>query len=229
MTKTAVQNIAPRIALVTGASRGIGAATSVALAASGYHLILAGRDEKRLTDVETRVHDGGGSATIAPFDLADNDAIDRLAAAIGGRWGKLDCLVLNAGILGTLAPLGHIETREWNNVIATNLTANWRLIRAFDPWLRQSAAADVVAITSTVGSSPRAYWGTYAVSKAALESLVSIYGLEVAAITAIRTHIINPGATRTAMRERAFPGEDPATVKPPQDVAAMILAALARD
>ena len=217
-----------KIALVTGASRGIGAATAIALSAAGYHLVLTGRDEKRLTAIDDRIHGQGGTATIAPFDLADSDAIDRLGAAVGARWGKLDALVLNAGILGTLTPIAHIEPKEWNGVIATNLTANWRLIRAFDPWLRQSTAADVVAITSSVGSAPRAYWGSYAVSKAGLESLVTIYGFEVEAITAIRTHIINPGATRTAMRERAYPGEDPATVKPPEDVAAQIVAALAR-
>jgi NAD(P)-dependent dehydrogenase (short-subunit alcohol dehydrogenase family) len=217
-----------KIALVTGASRGIGAATAVALAEAGYHLVLTGRDEKRLTEIDDRIHAAGGTATIAPFDLADEGAIDRLAAAIGARWGRLDVLVLNAGILGTLAPLAHIEVKEWHNVLATNLTANWRLLRAFDPWLRQSPAADVVAITSTVGSAPRAYWGTYAISKAALESMVAVYGLETQAITGIRTHLINPGATRTAMRERAFPGEDPATVKPPEDVAAMVLATLAR-
>ena len=224
MTETA-----SKIALVTGASRGIGAATAVALAGAGYHVVLTGRDEKWLTAVDDAIHAIGGTATIAPFDLADGDAIDRLATAIGARWGKLDLLVLNAGQLGTLAPLGHIVVKEWDSVLALNLTANWRLLRAFDAWLRRSDSADVVALTSSVGSTPRAYWGTYAVSKAALESLVSIYGLETEAITAIRTHIINPGATRTQMRERAFPGEDPATVKPPEDVAAMILAALQRD
>jgi NAD(P)-dependent dehydrogenase (short-subunit alcohol dehydrogenase family) len=218
-----------KIALVTGASRGIGAATAVALAKAGYHVVLTGRDEKRLTAVDDQIHDVGGTATIAPFDLTDGEAIDRLANAIGARWGKLDLLVLNAGQLGTLAPLGHIVVKEWDSVLAVNLTANWRLLRAFDGWLRRSDAADVVALTSSVGSTPRAYWGSYAVSKAALESLVSIYGLETAAISAIRTHIINPGATRTQMRERAFPGEDPATVKPPEDVAAMILTALRRD
>ncbi len=218
-----------KIALVTGASRGIGAATTIALAKAGYHVVLTGRDEKRLTTVDDAIHDAGGTATIAPFDLGDGDAIDRLATAIGARWGKLDLLVLNAGVLGTLAPLGHIDVKEWNNVLGTNLTANWRLLRAFDAWLRRSDAADVVALTSSVGSAPRAYWGSYAVSKAALESLIAIYGLETEAITAIRTHVINPGATRTQMRERAFPGEDPATVKPPEDVAAMIVAALRRD
>lgn len=218
-----------KIALVTGASRGIGAATAVALSTAGYHVVLTGRDEKRLTAVDDRIHDAGGTATIAPFDLTDGDAIDRLATAIGARWGKLDLLVLNAGQLGTLAPLGHIEVKEWNTVLGLNLTANWRLLRAFDAWLRRSDAADVVALTSSVGSAPRANWGTYAVSKAALESLITIYGLETQAISSIRTHVINPGATRTAMRERAFPGEDPTSVKPPEDVAAMIVAALQRD
>jgi NAD(P)-dependent dehydrogenase (short-subunit alcohol dehydrogenase family) len=217
-----------KIALITGASRGIGAATAVALAAAGHHVILTGRGEANLAAVEGRIHGAGGTATIAPFDLFDNDAIDRLAAAVGARWGRLDLLVLNAAQLGTLGPLPHTDPKEWDKVIAINLSANWRLIRAFDPWLRQSPAADVVALTSSVGSKPRAYWGAYAASKAALESLIATYGLEVGNITAIRTHVIDPGATRTTMRARAFPGEDPATVKPPEDVAAQILAALAR-
>ncbi len=216
------------LALVTGASRGIGAATAIALAASGRHVVLTGRSEKDLAEIEGRIHGDGGTATIAPFDLTDYDAIDRLAAAIGARWGRLDTLVLNAGQLGSLAPVPHLDLKDWDRVLATNLTANWRLIRAFDPWLRQSAAADVVALTSTVAASPRAYWGVYAASKAALENLIATYGLEVGAISAIRTHVVNPGATRTAMRARAFPGEDPASVKPPEDVAAQILALLAR-
>ena len=215
-----------KIALVTGASRGIGAATAVALAAAGYHLILTGRSEPRLAEIEGRIHGAGGTATIAPFDLTDSAAIDRLASAIGNRWGKLDVLVLNAGQLGTLSPLAHIAPKDWDKVLAVNLTANFRLLMAFDPWLRLSPAAEVVALTSSVGAAPRANWGTYAVSKAALDSLIAIYSQEVGAISAIRTHIINPGATRTLMRENAFPGEDPQTVKPPEDVAAMIIAAI---
>lgn len=214
------------LALITGASRGIGAATALALAAT-HHVILTARNEKDLAAVEGRIHGAGGTATIAPFDLADSDAIDRLAAAIGARWGRLDLLVLNAAMLGTLTPLPHIDPKEWEKVMTLNVTANWRLIRAFDPWLRLSTAADVVALTSSLGSRPRAYWGAYAASKAALESIVATYGLEVGNITAVRTHVIDPGATRTDMRARAFPGENPAGVKPPEAVVPLILATIA--
>ena len=214
------------LALITGASRGIGAATALALAAT-HHVILTARNEKDLAAVEGRIHGAGGTATIAPFDLADSDAIDRLAAAIGARWGRLDLLVLNAAMLGTLTPLPHIDPKEWDKVMMLNVTANWRLIRAFDPWLRLSTAADVIALTSSLGSRPRAYWGAYAASKAALESIVATYGLEVGNITAVRTHVIDPGATRTDMRARAFPGENPAGVKPPEAVVPLILATIA--
>lgn len=216
------------IALVTGASRGIGAATAEALAAAGHHVILSGRTQKDLEAVEARIHAAGGSATIAPFDLADCDAIDRLAAAIGARWQRLDVLVLNAATLGALTPVPHIEPKEWDRVLALNLTANWRLLRAFDPWLRQSAAGDVIAVTSSVATSPRAYWGSYAVSKAALENLIATYAAEVAGISAIRARVLDPGATRTTMRAHAYPGEDPATVKPPEEVARRIVAMLNR-
>ncbi|KPF67299.1 oxidoreductase [alpha proteobacterium AAP81b] len=217
-----------RLALVTGASRGIGAATAQALAAAGCHVILTARSEKDLAAVDDAIAAAGGTATIAPFDLVDGDAIDRLAAAIGTRWGRLDVLVLNAGLLGTLAPVPHLDPKEWDKVLAVNLTANWRLIRALDPWLRASDAADVVAVTSSVGRTPRAYWGAYAASKAALENLIATYGEEMKNISALRTHIVDPGATRTVMRARAFPGEDPASVKPPEEVAARIAAMVAR-
>ncbi len=217
-----------RIALVTGASRGIGAATAQALAASGCHVVITARTEAGLAETEGKIHGLGGTATIAPFDLADSDAIDRLAAAIGARWGRLDILVLNAATLGTLTPVPHIVPKDWDQIIALNLTANFRLVRAFDPWLRQSTAADVVAVTSSLASKPRAYWGGYAVSKAGLESLVATYGLETGSVTGIRSHVVDPGATRTAMRARAFPGEDPATLKGPEDVAMRIVEAVAR-
>jgi NAD(P)-dependent dehydrogenase (short-subunit alcohol dehydrogenase family) len=216
------------LALVTGASRGIGAATAVALAATGHHVIITARKDKDLEVTDEAINKVGGTATIAPFDLTDTPAIERLAAALASRWGRLDVLVLNAGQLGSLAPVPHLDKKDWDRVIAVNLTANWHLLRALDPLLRRAPAADVVALTSSVGSTPRAYWGAYAASKAALENLIATYGLEVATISAIRTHIIDPGATRTAMRARAFPGEDPATVKPPEEVAASIIAAMAR-
>ena len=214
---------AKKLALVTGASRGIGAATAEMLAREGWHVILTARSETGLADVDDRIHKAGGSATIAPFDLTDGDAIDRLGAAIGARWGRIDALILNAAQLGTLAPVPHLDLKEWDKLLAINLTANMRMIRALDPWLRQSPAGHVVAVTSSVGTTPRAYWGGYAATKAALENLVSTYGEEVKNISPIRTHIVDPGATRTVMRARAFPGEDAARVKPPEDAARLIL------
>lgn len=214
------------LALVTGASRGIGAATAEQLAAAGWHVILTARTEKDLTQVDDRIHAAGGTATIAPFDLADHEAIDRLGQAIGARWGRLDALILNAALLGTLAPVPHLALKEWDQLIAINLTANMRLIRATDPWLRQSASGHVVAVTSSVASTPRAYWGGYAATKAALENLVNTYGAEVRNISRIRTHIIDPGATRTKMRASAYPGEDPARLKPPEDAARLIVEAV---
>jgi NAD(P)-dependent dehydrogenase (short-subunit alcohol dehydrogenase family) len=215
-----------KLALVTGASRGIGAATAELLAANGWHVILTARSEDGLTQVDDRIHKAGGTATIAPFDLADSDAIDRLGRAVGARWGRLDALILNAAQLGTLAPVPHLDLKEWDRLLALNLTANMRMIRAFDPWLRQSASAHVVAVTSSVAATPRAYWGGYAVSKAGLENLVRTYGEEVRNISPIRIHVVDPGATRTTMRARAYPGEDPQRLKPPEDAASLILAAL---
>jgi NAD(P)-dependent dehydrogenase (short-subunit alcohol dehydrogenase family) len=215
-----------KLALVTGASRGIGAAIAEELAATGWHVILTARSESGLALVDDRIHAAGGSSTIAPFDLIDSDAIDRLGNAVGARWGRLDALILNAAQLGTLAPVPHLDLKEWDRLLALNLTANLRLIRAFDPWLRQSAQGHVVAVTSSVGSTPRAYWGGYAASKAALKNLVSTYGEEVRNVSQIRTHIVDPGATRTTMRARAYPGEDPQRLKPPEDAAKLVVGAL---
>lgn len=214
------------LALVTGASRGIGAATAVALAKNGYHVIITARKDKDLEVTDDAINQAGGTATIAPFDLTDTPAIERLATALASRWGHLDVLVLNAAQLGSLAPVPHMDKKDWDRVLAVNLTANWHLIRTLDPLIRRAPKADVVALTSSVASQPRAYWGAYAASKAALENLINTYGLETSPVSAVRTHIIDPGATRTAMRARAFPGEDPTTVKPPQDVADKILAAI---
>ena len=221
--------LANHLALVTGASRGIGAATAEALAAAGAHVIVAARTEAGLIEVDDRIAAAGGSATIAPFDLRDGEAVDRLAAAVANRWGKLDILVLNAATLGSLSPVPHIDPKEFDTVVALNLTANWRLIRAFDPLLRASEAGRLITLTSSVATTPRAYWGTYAATKAALDSLVLTYGEEVANITPVRVAIVDPGATATAMRARAFPGEDAATLKPPTTVAAAIVALLGED
>jgi short-subunit dehydrogenase len=214
--------LAGQLALVTGASRGIGAATAVALAAAGAHVILVSRDSATLEQVEERIHAAGGSATIAPLDLTDGDAVGRLALAIAGRWEALDILVLNAAMLGTLTPVEAIDAKEMGRVFTLNVLAQQALIAAFTPMLRQAAAGKVIALTSSVARTPRAFWGPYAASKAALENLVVTYGEEMRAISNIRTAIVDPGATRTTMRARAFPGEDPASVKAPEMVAEQI-------
>ena len=218
-----------KVALVTGASRGIGAATAEALAAAGAHVVLTARTEAGLVEVEDRIHAAGGTATIAPLDLRDFEAIDRLAAALTTRWGRLDILLLNAATLGSLTPVPHADLKEWDQVVALNLTANWRLIRAFDPLLRASDAGRLLTLTSSVAARPRAYWGPYAATKAALDTLVLTYGAEVANTTPVRVAVVDPGATRTRMRARAFPGEDEATLKGPEVVAAAIVQALGED
>lgn len=222
-------NLHGKVALVTGASRGIGAATAEALAAAGAHVILTARTEAGLVELEDRIHAAGGTATIAPLDLRDFDAIDRLAAALTARWGKLDVLVLNAAMLGSLTPVPHTDLKEWDLVVALNLTANFRLIRAFDPLFRASEAGRLLTLTSTVASEPRAYWGAYAATKAALDNLVLTYGQEIGNTTPVRVAIVNPRATATKMRARAFPGEDAATLKGPEVVAAAILDLLRDD
>lgn len=212
-----------RLALVTGASRGIGAATAEALARAGAHVILTARTVGGLEEVEERIHAAGGSATIAPMDLTENDSIARLAAAVAERWGRLDLLVLNAAMLGTLTPVPAIDGKEYSKVLTLNLLANQALIAAFDPLLRQSDAGRVLAVTSSVGEKPRAYWGAYASSKAALEMLALSYADEVERTTPIRVALVDPGATATVMRARAFPGEDPSTLKQPSAVADAIV------
>ena len=218
-----------KIALVTGASRGIGAATALSLAARGAHVLLVARTVGGLEATEEAIHAAGGTATIAPLDLADGDSIGRLAHAVGERWGRLDTLVLNAAILGTLTPVPSIDAKEFSRLLTLNVGANQALIAAFDPWLRQSAAARVVAITSSVGAQPRAYWGGYGASKAALETLTLAYADEMAGLGDLRVAIVDPGATATAMRTDAFPGEDPATIKQPEVVGEAIADLLASD
>lgn len=218
------QSLEGQLALVTGASRGIGAATAEALAAAGAHVVLTGRTVAGLETVEERIHEAGGSATIAPLDLTDADAIARLGEAISGRWKALDILVLNAATLGTLTPVPHIDAKEFARVITLNLTSQAAIIGAFDGMLRAAASARVIGITSSVGASPRAYWGAYGASKAAFDSLLGSYAEETRNIGRVKVAILDPGATRTAMRARAFPGEDPASVKAPEAVAARIAA-----
>jgi NAD(P)-dependent dehydrogenase (short-subunit alcohol dehydrogenase family) len=207
-----------QLALVTGASRGIGAATAEALAAQGAHVVLTARTAGGLEEVEDRIHAAGGSATIAPLDLTESDSVARLATAIGGRWEALDLLVLNAAMLGSLAPVPSIDGKEFNRLLTLNVIANQALIANFDAMLRKSARARLLAISSGVATSPRAYWGAYAASKAALEALVLSYGDELERISTLRVAIINPGATATKMRRDAYPGEDPATIQQPADV-----------
>ena len=218
-----------RLALVTGASRGIGAATAQALAADGAHVILVARSATDLEKVEDAIHAAGGSATIAPLDLIEAESIGRLAQAISGRWQALDILVLNAATLGTLAAVPAIDAREFARLLTLNIAAPQALIAAFDPMLRASKDARVVALTTGVAAKPRAYWAAYGASKAALEVMVETYGQEVRNISAIRTHIVEPGPTRTAMRARAYPGEDPATLKAPDVVGRAIADLVASD
>lgn len=208
-----------RLALVTGASRGIGAATARAFGAAGAHVILVARTGGGLEAVEEEIHAAGGSATIAPLDLTDGESIGRLAQAVSGRWEALDILMLNAAMLGTLSAVPAVDAKEFSRIMTLNVLAQQALIAAFDPLLRKSADARVLGITTGVAAAPRAYWGAYGASKAALEVLVNAYGQEVSRISRIRTHIVNPGATRTVMRAKAYPGEDPASVKQPDVVA----------
>ena len=218
-----------KLALVTGASRGIGAATAEALGREGAHVILTARTSQGLEAVEERIHAAGGSATIAPMDLTESDAIARLAAAVAERWDALDVLVLNAATLGSLAAVPAIDGKEFNRVLTLNVLASQALIAAFDPLLRKSGAARLLALTSSVGRRPRAYWSAYGASKAALETLVLSYAEEVRNVSNIKVAIVDPGSTATQMRARAFPGEDPATLKPPEAVAEAMLELLKRD
>lgn len=207
-----------RIALVTGASRGIGAATAEKLAAEGAHVVLTARTAKDLEAVEQRIFEAGGSATIAPMDLTEAGNNERLAAAVRERWGKLDIVVLNAAMLGTLAPVPVIDAAEFNRVLTLNLLAQQALIASFDALLRASDAGRLVVLTSSVGQQPRAYWGAYGASKAALENLALSYAEEVQNLSSVRVAIVDPSRTRTAMRAEAYPGEDPATLKDPSVV-----------
>jgi len=210
--------LADRIALITGASRGIGHATALALAKAGAHVVAVARTVGGLEELDDAIKDRGGTATLVPLDMKDFDGLDRLAASLRERYGRLDVLVGNAGMLGPVSPLPHVEPKAWDDVFAVNVTANWRLIRAMDPLLRASQAGRVVLVTSGAAWIARAYWGPYAASKAALDVLGRTYADETAN-TPVRVNLFNPGPIRTRMRAQAMPGEDPMTLDTPDHVA----------
>jgi len=211
-----------RIALVTGASRGLGRATALALAEAGAHIVAVARTIGGLEELDDAVNAKGGEATLVPFDLTDGDAIDRLGAAIHERWGKLDALFGNAGQLGVLTPLAHMDVGVLDKTMAVNVTANWHLIRSMDPLLRQSDAGRALFVTSGAARNCRPFWGAYSISKAALEALVRTYAAEMKS-TRVRANLIDPGPLRTAMRAKAMPGEDPATLPEPASVTGRIV------
>ncbi|UMY19675.1 SDR family NAD(P)-dependent oxidoreductase [Methylobacterium organophilum] len=207
-----------RVAVVTGASRGIGRAAALALAGAGAHVVAVARTQGALEELDDAIQAAGSSATLVPLDLTDFDGLDRLGAAINERWGRLDAVIGNAGILGNLMPVGHVTPKVWDQVMAINVTANYRLIRSLDPLLQRSEAGRAVFVTSGASVKCRAYWGPYSVSKAALDALVRTYAAETER-TQVRAMLVNPGPLRTAMRAAAMPGEDPQTLRTPDDLA----------
>lgn len=217
MTAPASGRLAGRIALVTGASRGIGAAVAKRYAAEGAHLILVARTQGGLEEVDDAIRTIGGTATLCPLDLLDSEKIDQMAFAIGERFDRLDILVGNAGTLGELAPTGHVDPRVWAETMAVNVTANWRLVRGFDPLLRRSDAGRAIFVTSGAARRNPAYWSAYAASKAALESLVRCYAAELRK-TNVRANLVDPGVVRTTLRAKALPGEDPRRLPSPEAV-----------
>jgi NAD(P)-dependent dehydrogenase (short-subunit alcohol dehydrogenase family) len=213
------ERLKDRIALITGASRGIGRAVAEKFAAEGAHVLLLARTRKLLEQADDRIRPGGGKATLIPLDLANGKAIDALGPSLYERFGRLDILVGNAAILGRLSPLTHIPSEHWERSFAVNVTANWRLIRTLDPLLRRSDAGRVIFVTSSgVAQSGRAYWAPYSVTKAALECLAKTYANETQD-SPIKVNLIDPGATATRMRAEAYPGEDQSTLRTPEEVA----------
>ena len=218
--------LANRIACVTGASRGIGRAVAIELARAGAHVVALARTQGALEELDDAIRAAGSSATLVPCDITDYPALDRLGAAIHERWGKLDVLVANAGVLGPLTPLAHLEPKQWDRIVAVNVTANLRLIRSLDLPLRSSDAGRVVMLTSGAAhrTAMKAYWGPYAITKGAVDSIVRTYAAETAELTQVRVMAVNPGPIRTMMRKQAMPAEDPATLATPEDVAPKIVA-----
>lgn len=208
--------------LITGASRGIGYAVALAFAREGAHVIAVARTEGALEELDDAIQSEGGSATLVPLDLTDYEGVDRLGAALFERWGKLDVLIGNAGDLGVISPIGHVQPKDWHKAIDINVNANWRLLRSMDPLLQAADAGRAVFVTSGAAQKCNPFWGPYAVSKAALEALVKTYAAE-SANTNVRANLLSPGPVRTAMRAKAMPGEDPSTLPHPNDVAGLFL------
>ena len=211
-----------RLAVITGASRGIGRAVALGMAAEGAHVILVARTVGALEEVDDEIRKVGGKATLVPLDITDGDAIDRLGASIYERWGKLDILVANAGTLGVLTPLSHMDPKDWDTTLAINVTANWRMIRSFEPLLKRSDAGRAIFVTSGAAHKNRPYWGPYAITKAALDTMMKTWAVECEK-SSIRVNSISPGPVRTAMRKKAMPGEDPSTLTKPADLVPLFL------
>ena len=216
------QPLAGKVALITGATRGIGQAAALSFAAAGAHIVAVGRTQGALEELDDRIGAAGGSASLVPLDLAEFDKIDALAGVVAQRYGRLDILVGNAAMLGSIGPMGHQSQAEFDRVFAVNVTANWRLVRAFDPLLRRAAGARVVFATCAVGHEPTAYWSAYAMSKAALEMMARSWAAELER-TGIEVALVDPGPVRTGLRRKAFPGEDPATLAAPEAAAGLYL------
>ena len=229
MTDTSSKPLSGKTALVTGASRGIGAATALALAEAGAHVILVARKVKALEEVEDAIHAAGGTSTIAPVDLTEADAVTRLASAIGGRWDAIDALIISAAYLPELTPVTQIDPKQYNQALVTNVIATQALLASFDRLLKNAEAGRVIGLTSSVGADPRAFWGAYGSTKAAFDNLLDTYAAEVEKLANVRVCVLDPGATRTEMRARAYPGENPDNVKPPETVANRIVDLLAGD
>ncbi|MCS0493643.1 SDR family NAD(P)-dependent oxidoreductase [Ancylobacter sp. MQZ15Z-1] len=227
MTDTAAEGAARPLegsyALVTGATRGIGRAVALALAGAGAHVVAVGRTAGALEELDDAIVAAGSTATLVPLDLKDGPGIDRLGGALFERFGRLDVFVGNAGVLGPMTPLAQVEPKEWDDAIAVNLTANWRLVRSLDPLLRLSTAGRAVLVSSGAAHKARAFWGTYAVTKAGVEVLARTWAAEVANISPLAVNLVNPGPIRTRMRAKAFPSEDPQTLPTPEELASAIL------